>query len=127
MEIMTRLLSIGTVATCFLFIGMTGCSRHEAPPLELLGAAKMALHNAEQDDHTAEVAPADLQSAQRKINAADQAIAQGNNVKARRLSEQAIVEAQLAKAKTQTTLSRVGANEERSALQDLQHEIRINQ
>jgi hypothetical protein len=125
MKITIKTSSTAAMAS-FLLVGMTGCSGQEPPPLELLGAAKMAVQDAAQNNQTAQFAPAELQSAQQKVSAADQAVDQGENVKARRLSEQAIADAQLAKAKTLTAQSKIGAQDERDALQGLQNEIRRN-
>ena len=102
---------------------LAGCSRTEPPPLETIGAAKMAVHEAERADHTAELAPADLLNAQQKLASADQALRRNDNVSARRMSEQAIVDAQLAKAKTLTAQTNIGVREERDALHDVQREI----
>lgn len=108
------------VLSFWALITANGCSLQEPPPLEMLGAAKMAVQDAERSDHTAQFAPAELQSAKQKVQAAEQAIAEQQNTLARRLSEQAIVDAQLATAKTLTTQYRIGANEQLDALRDVQ-------
>jgi hypothetical protein len=126
MKTTTRIVSIFTTAAC-LTIGAAGCSRHEPPPLELLGSAKMAVHDAEQGDHTAQFAPAELRNAQQKVNSAALALDRGENLRARRLSEQAIVDAQLANAKTLTAQLNGGALAEHRALHELQGEIQRNE
>ena len=111
--------SVIAPALCCLFY-LSSCSRTEPPPLETYGAAKMAVHDAERGEHTAQFAAADLQSAQLKLNAADQALRKKDNIQARRMSEQAIVDAQLAKVKTLTAQTNIGVHEERDALHDVQ-------
>ena len=110
------------VASTLLYL--SSCSRREPAPLELLGAAKMAVHDAERADHTAQLAPVDLQNAQQKLATADRAINRRDNILARRMSEQAIVDAQLAKAKTLTAQTNLGVHEQLDALHDVQREIR---
>lgn len=116
-----------SVLICGVPLLLASCSRHEPPPLELLGAAKMAVHEAERGDHTAQLAPIDLQSAKQKVANADLAMNRKDNVLARRLSEQAIVDAQLARAKTLTAQTNIGVHEEHDALHDVQREIQRNQ
>ena len=117
-----EMLLLGVSSLCSSLI-LASCARTEPAPLEILGAAKMAVHDAERGDHTAEFAQADLQSAQSKLSVADQAINRRDNVTARRMSEQAIVDAQLAKAKTLAAQTNLGVHEERDALHDVQREI----
>ncbi len=62
----------------------------------------------------------------RHITNAEQAASNGDELRARRMSEQAIVDAQLARAKTDSGLSRLGAVEEKDAMQDLQREVERN-
>ena len=83
----------------------------------------MAVHQAERGDHTAALAPVDLQNAQLKLSVAEQAMNKRDNILARRMSEQAIVDAQLAMAKTLTAQTNLGVHEERDALHDVQREI----
>lgn len=99
---------------------LSGCSKNEPAPRELLGAAKMAVHDAERGDHTAELAPVELQNAQSKLSQAERAIDRRDNMLARRMGEQAIVDAELAKAKTLTAQTNFGVHEERDALHDVQ-------
>lgn len=106
---------------------LASCGRHEPPPLELLGAAKMAVHEAQRGDYTAQLAPIELQRAKQKVTDADLAMTHKDNVSARRLSEQAIVDAQLATAKTLTAQTNLGVHEEHDALHDVQREIQRNQ
>lgn len=115
-----RLSRIAAAASCLLLTGLVSCARREPAPLEILGAAKMAVHEAERGDHTAQLAPIDLQNAQQKLINAELAMNRQDNTLARRLSEQAIVDAQLAKAKTLTAQTNLGVHEERDALHDVE-------
>ncbi len=106
-----------------LLAATSGCSKSEAPPLELIGAAKMAVQDAERSDHTAQLAPVDLQRAERKLSLAEEALSEKDNRLARRLSEQAIVDAQLAKAKSLSIQSSATVSEEKQALDELKSEV----
>jgi hypothetical protein len=110
-------------STLYSLVGLSSCSRNEPAPLETFGAAKMAVHDAERGDHTARFASSELQSAQMKLNEADQALSKHDNIRARRMSEQAIVDAQLANAKTLTAQTNLGVHEEIDALHDVQRGI----
>jgi len=111
-----------TAVACSL-VSLASCSRREPPPLELIGAAKMAVHDAERGDHTAQLAPTELQSARTKLETANRALNNRDNLLARRMSEQAIVDAQLANAKTLTAQTNLGVHEVRDALRDVRREI----
>jgi hypothetical protein len=106
-------------------ISTIGCSR-QPKQLEIVGAAKMAVREAEREDYAPKLAPADLSNARAKLADAEQAASNGDELRARRMSEQAIVDAQLARAKTDSGLSRLGAVEEKDAMQDLQREVERN-
>lgn len=66
----------------------------EPPPTAELAAARAALGHA--GAGVAQYAPAELSSAQRKLQLAEAAVARADNLKARRLAQQAEVDAQLA-------------------------------
>ena len=110
-----------------LALSLGSCAPALQAPKEELGAAEMAVRQAEREDHTSELASAELQSAKSKLDTAQAAMATKEYLKARRFSEQAIVDAELAIAKTEATKSSVGAREEASATRQLKTEILRNE
>ena len=117
---------ISSVTFGVLAFGATACSTQQAPR-EVLGAAKMAVIDAEKEDQVTRFAPAELDKARQKVTISQEAIDRKNYIQSRRLSEQAIVDAQLAQAKTEAAKAGVGALEVQDAAIDLQREIRRNQ
>lgn len=92
--IMTRI-SLGGIAVIAMF--MTGCA-NMSPPTEQMAVSKATVIRAASVGGN-EYAPLELESATKKMNAAEQAMADEDYVKAKRLAEQAEVDAKLAETK----------------------------
>jgi len=86
----------------FLLVLCAGCATEPAPTAEL-AAARAAVAQAGQ---AAEYAPKELAAAQTKLAAAQGALARGENVQARRLAQEAEVDARLAWALAENERSR---------------------
>lgn len=113
-----RIIGMGVAAICLLT--STACSTH-SPPLETLGAAEMAIDEAERLD-AGTAAPAELNTAQGKLKMARTAMAEEEFVEARRFSEQAIVDANLARAKAELSRSAEQLEDATEALQEIERE-----
>ena len=85
-----------------LLVALAACAT-EAPPSAELASARAALAQA---GPVAEYAPKELAAAQTKLSAAQHALARGDNVQARRLAQQAEVDARLAWALSENERSR---------------------
>lgn len=77
---------------------MMGCASMP-PPTEQIAVSKATISRAASEGGN-EFAPVELESANEKINAAEQAMADKEYVKAKRLAEQAQVDAKLAETRT---------------------------
>ncbi|MDP3932135.1 MAG: DUF4398 domain-containing protein, partial [Methylococcaceae bacterium] len=86
--------SIGVTAVAAVLVA--GCASIPAPT-EQIAVSKAAVDSATSAGGN-EFAPVQLQSALEKLNAAERAMAEEENLKARQLAEQAQVDAQLAAA-----------------------------
>lgn len=104
-------------------LALTSCASSSSAPKVELGAAEMAVRQAEREDRAQQIAPAELQNARSKLETAQVAINNKEYVKARRFSEQAIVDAEVAIAKTEATKSNASARDEAEATRDLKNEI----
>jgi hypothetical protein len=104
------LLSIGVTVVVALFI--TGCASIP-PPTEQIAVSKAAISTATSAGGN-EFAPLPLRSAMEKVDAAERAMAEEENLKARQLAEQAQVDAQLAAATARSAKAQKAA----SALQE---------
>ena len=104
-----------------LLVGIAGCASGPAPDAEM-GAAELALSQAE-DAEAAARAPAPYALARDKLERAHDAMADGENVDARRLAEQALVDAQLAEAEARSAVAREHAEELRRSIETLREEL----
>lgn len=94
----------------------------DPPPEAELGAAEVAVTQAEQANAPAQ-APGPYQLARDKLERARDAIEDGENLEARRLAEQALVDAQLAEAQARSEVARQNAAELRASIETLQNEL----
>ena len=85
-----------------LLVVLAACAT-EAPPTAELASARAALAQA---GPVAEYAPKELAAAQTKLTAAQHALARGDHLEARRLAQQAEVDARLAWALSENERSR---------------------
>ena len=104
-----------------LLVGIGACASGPAPDAEM-GAAELALSQAE-DAEAAARSPAPYALARDKLERARAAMADGENVEARRLAEQALVDAQLAEAEARSAVAREHAEELRQSIETLREEL----
>lgn len=109
------------VATAGL-LSLSGCAS-VPPPREEVAEARLALSEAREAE-ASQYAPAELRSARKKLEAAEEAMSKDNYTKARRLAEQAFVDAQLAEAKAQAELQRQEVEELRESIETLRRELK---
>jgi len=112
-----RSISITAVAAVLV----AGCASIPAPT-EQIAVSKAAVDNATSAGGN-EFAPVQLQSALEKLNAAERAMAEEKNLKARQLAEQAEVDAQLAAATARAAKAQKAASELREGNRVLHQEI----
>ena len=104
-----------------LVAGLAGCASHPAPEAEL-AAAEVAVDQAEEANAPAQAAgPYEL--ARDKLERAREAMEDGDNLEARRLAEQALVDAHLAEAQARSEVARQNAADLRATVETLQGEI----
>ncbi len=104
----------------FALSGLVACSSTPAPVGEI-SAAQTAVTAAEQAD-AAQHAPADLDRARDKLMRAEAALQADENNQARRLAEQALVDARLAEAKSRADVARQNADQVQAGIDDLRSE-----
>jgi hypothetical protein len=102
-------------------IGLAACASEPAPDAQL-AAAQVAMDQAEQANAQAQ-APGPYQLARDKLGRARDAAADGENVEARRLAEEALVDAQLAEARARSEVARQNAAELRASIETLRDEL----
>ena len=111
----TRFLLILLLAT-----GLGACAS-VPPPESQMGKADLALRKAEQAD-AAHFAPLEMRTARTKLEAARAAMREDENLEARRLAEQAKLDAILAEATAQTAQRREATDTIRADIEALRAE-----
>jgi hypothetical protein len=99
---------------------LVGCATYRRPDAEL-AQADLALRDAEQAD-AATLSPLELRLARDKLQRARDAVDDDENLRARRLAEQALVDAQLAEAKARAEKTERMASEARRTIGALESE-----
>jgi hypothetical protein len=94
-------------------------------PAASVSEAELAVHQADAKD-AGEHAPLELQLAREKLARAEKALNDDDHVKARRLADEALVDALLADAKADTQESRANAQALQQSIQSLQDETERN-
>ncbi|WP_042696197.1 DUF4398 domain-containing protein [Azospirillum sp. B506] len=89
-------------------LGMAACASDVPPPTAQLGAASQAVQEAERAN-ALQYAPVALQSARDKLAAADKAMRADERTRARRLAEEARVDAELATVTAQRAVTQQAA------------------
>ena len=100
-------------------LGITGCSAH--PPEAAVAQADLALRQATESKAPI-YAPSEFRAAQEKTLGAQRAMSEGEYDEARRLAEQAVIDAQLAQARANAADAQKNAQEVRSSTSALQSE-----
>ena len=111
----------GMVIAAGVSVGLAGCASDPAPEAEL-AAAEVAVDEAEEANAPAQ-APGPYELARDKLERAREAMEDGENLEARRLAEQALVDAQLAEAEARSEVARQNAAALRASIETLQDEI----
>lgn len=113
---------LGPYLVLLLAAGVTACTSRAMPPNEQLALGQASIEAA-LGSGAAQVAPAELLRAREKMASAQQALQAGHPVQARRLAEQADVDAQLAQAKADAAKSARASQEVEASLQTLREEL----
>lgn len=103
--------------SAMLIAGIAGCASSIPAPTEQIAVSKAAVTSATRNGGN-EYAPMELRSATEKLTRAERAMAEENYVLAKRLAEQAQVDARLAETKT-------GLARAQKALQDAEQSNRV--
>jgi hypothetical protein len=98
----------GGTAAALLSFGLVACASDVPPPTAQLGAASQAILNAERAG-APQFAPAELEMARSKLAAADAAMRRDDRTEARRLAEQAQMDADLAAVHAQNAAAQQAA------------------
>ncbi|HEY0832402.1 MAG TPA: DUF4398 domain-containing protein [Azospirillum sp.] len=104
----SRARRVGGGTAALLSLGLVACASDVPPPTAQLGAASQAILNAERAG-APQFAPGELQMARNKLAAADDAMRRDDRTEARRLAEQAQMDADLAAVHAQNAAAQQAA------------------
>jgi hypothetical protein len=113
----------GTLGAGLTALGMLAACSSTPAPVGEISAAQTAVTAAEQAD-AAQHAPAELDRARDKLVRAQAAMQDDDNEDARRLAEQALVDARLAEARARAEVARENAEKVQSSVDELRSETR---
>lgn len=107
------------------FLLLSACASTPVPPNQALQAAELAIANADQA-RVADYASLELRSAREKLTAARAAVQEENMVQAKRLAEQAQVDAELAIVKTDAIKAQRVNEELQKSIDAMKQEMQRN-
>lgn len=114
-----------TILIAIIIPFMVGCAPKVAP-VENITSAEMAI-KAAQESNASVNAPLELKVATDKLNQAKAAMEQEEFDKAQRFADEAMLDAQLAEAKSRSEKAKKVAQEMRDNIETLRHEIERSQ
>jgi hypothetical protein len=121
-----RLLSATSIAAVLIAIISSGCASKNVAYIESIAGAESAIKEAQSSTATIH-APLDLKLAEDKLSAANAAVKKEEFVEAKRLADEALVDAKLAEAKSLSEKAKKRAREMRDSVEALRQEIQRKQ
>jgi hypothetical protein len=110
------------IAVILAAVSAAGCASDGTAPIESMTSAELVIKEA-RDNNAAINAPLELKFAEDKLAASKTAVAQEEFVRAKRLADEALMDAKLAEAKSLSVKAKKQAQEMRDTIETLRHEI----
>jgi len=110
------------VVLVFAAVISTGCASKGFAPIKNISDAEMAIKSAKEANATIN-APLDIRIAEDKLQTARENIKKDDYVSARRLADEALMDAKLAQEKSRTAKAKKLENQLRETIETLQNEI----
>ncbi len=114
------------ITVIMLAIGMAGCASGGGEPVESITSAELVIKVAKDNNATIN-APLELKLAEEKLSAARIAVQKEEFLQAKRLAEEALVDAKLAETKSLSAKAKKQTQEMRGAIETLRQEIERTQ
>ena len=109
-------------APLLMAFALTACSTMP-PPVEQMAVSKSAVDRASSSPNAVEAAPVELQKAREKLDRAQRAMTEKDYVLARRMAEQAEVDARVAESRASSARGERALKEVQESIRALQDEI----
>ena len=113
---------LAMLAVPVLAVSLSGCSS-VPPPVEQIAVSRTAVERASSSPNAVDAAPVDLQQARQKLERAQRAMTERDYVLARRMAEQADVDARVAESRASSARGERALKEVQDSIRALQEEI----
>jgi len=114
-------LFLSGLTACLSIPGLSGCAS-TPPPTEEVALAESAINQAESSE-AQKHAPRELHSAKQKLDAAQTAMLEGDHDHARRMAEQAEIDARLAERKAQSVRTQQSIDKVQTGIREIRGEL----
>ena len=118
-----RLATASAVLPVVLLLGLSGCATVPAPPVEQMAVSRSAVERVSSSPNVADAAPVEMQQARQKLERAQRAMNDKDYALARRMAEEAEVDARVAEARTSSARGERAMKEVQESNRALQEEI----
>ncbi|MFN2257712.1 MAG: DUF4398 domain-containing protein [Desulfuromonadaceae bacterium] len=119
---MKTLMLMNAGAATLLVVVMSGCATKVPVPEKQITLASQSIAQAESSG-AVEFAPVELKSARQKLSQAELAMGKNENLKAKQLADEAMVDANLAEAKARSAKSQKVVEELKESIRVLREEM----
>ncbi len=106
-----------------LVLGLSGCATVAPPPVEQMAVSRSAVERVSASPNVADAAPVEMQQARQKLERAQRAMNDKDYALARRMAEEAEVDARVAEARTSSARGERALIEVQGSIRALQEEI----
>lgn len=114
------------IVLCFVATAIAGCASKGVPPLKNISDAEMAIKMAKENSASVN-APLDIRIAEEKLQKARDIAKKEDYIAARRLADEALMDAKVAEIKSQAQKVKNMENELKESIETLQNEVDRNQ
>ena len=118
-----RIADVATTLPLALLLGMAGCSTVPTPPVEQMAVSRSAVERVSSSPNVADSAPVEMQQARQKLERAQRAMNDKDYALARRMAEEADVDARVAEARASSARGERALKEVQESIRALQDEI----
>ena len=118
-----RIAGASATVSVALLLGLAGCATVPPPPVEQMAVSRSAVERVSSSPNVADVAPVEMQQARQKLERAQRAMNDKDYALARRMAEEAEVDARVAEARTSSARGERAMKEVQEGIRALQEEI----
>ena len=114
---------LSAIVPIALLLGVSGCATVPPPPVEQMAVSRSAVERVSSSPNVADAAPVEMQQARQKLERAQLAMNNKDYTLARRMAEEAEVDARVAEARASSARGERAMKEVQESIRALQEEI----